>query len=104
MERLRSDLDRVKRDFHIFVAAVALLYVVIIALGAITYIANQHRIDDINSSRTSSCRQTYEGVREVFLPFFAPPEERTAEQKKNYKLFNDTINERKQNCGKQTAS
>lgn len=62
---------------------------------------NENRIDDIQVSRVSSCRQTYNGIHDVFLPFF-PPQPRTAEQAADVKKFNDTIERLRNGCTKQT--
>lgn len=62
---------------------------------------NQQRIKDIQASRTSSCRRTYEGIREVFKPFF-PPKPRTGKEQEDLDKFNDTINRLKRGCTKQT--
>jgi hypothetical protein len=59
---------------------------------------NKQRIADIQEQRLASCRQTYEGVRQVFLPFFPPPKGRTAAQQKNLDKFNRTVDRLKGRC------
>jgi hypothetical protein len=36
-------------------------------------VENSNRIKEIQKSRLESCKRTYNGIREVFLPFFPPP-------------------------------
>lgn len=62
---------------------------------------NNERIEDIQESRTASCRDTYSGIYEVFRPFF-PPVPRTPEQDANLEKFNDTIERLREGCTKQT--
>jgi hypothetical protein len=64
--------------------------------------ANRSLIADIQQARVSSCRQTYEGVREVFLPFFPPKKDRTAEQQANLDKLDRTVDRLKARCGQQT--
>lgn len=66
--------------------------------------ANQARTAEIQEARLSSCRQTYEGIREVFRPFFPPAAHRTAEQRRDVRKFNQTIDRRKAQCGRQTGT
>jgi hypothetical protein len=61
---------------------------------------NRNRIVEIQLARASSCRQTYEGVREVFRPLFPPqPDEQTQDR---LDTFNQTIDDLKAACVKQT--
>lgn len=62
---------------------------------------NNARVTEIQESRTSSCRQTYEGIRQVFKPFFPPPP-RTKEQQDSLDLFNETIDGFVAGCTEQT--
>jgi len=62
---------------------------------------NSTRIGDIQRSRIESCQKTYEGIREVFKPFFPNPP-RTQKQIDNLEKFNTTINTLKKACDKQT--
>lgn len=63
-------------------------------------VENRTRIHDIQDARLSSCRQTYEGIREVFKPFF--PANPNPAQRKDLYTFNTTINGLKANCVNQT--
>jgi hypothetical protein len=63
--------------------------------------ANSDRIHDIQQSRVDSCERTYEGIREVFKPFY-PPKPRTLKQIQDLETFNDTINNLKAHCVIQT--
>lgn len=65
-------------------------------------VANQRRDAERQASRVASCRQTYEGIRQVFQPFF-PPAPRTASQQHDIDKFNQTIDTRKARCGQQTG-
>lgn len=63
---------------------------------------NADRISDIQSARAASCRRTYEGIREVFKPFFPPKP--NARQKADQDKFNRTVDRLKANCNKQTRT
>ncbi len=62
---------------------------------------NSDRITDIQQSRIESCERTYEGIREVFRPFF-PKHPTNQRQIDNVETFNTTINNLKKACTKQT--
>jgi hypothetical protein len=64
-------------------------------------LANEDRIEEIQESRVISCKRTYEGIREVFGPFFPPPP-RTKEEQTNLNKFNNRIDDLKSRCSKQT--
>lgn len=73
------------------------LWIIVFSLG---YYSNYR---DIQNGRVASCKQTYEGVRQVFQPFFPEKGEPvTKKQKDDIKIFNDTVDRLKANCGKQT--
>lgn len=85
------------------------LVVVLVAALAVGVVgcgirANQHRINEIQDARLESCRQTYDGIRKTFLPFFPPPRQRTAKQKADLAKLNRTIHGLKAQCGKQTQT
>lgn len=63
---------------------------------------NQDRIADIQLARIESCEKTYEGIREVFSPFFPKPP-LTKQQVDNLERFNTTIVTLKAGCVKQTG-
>lgn len=65
---------------------------------------NNDRIRDIQQNRLVSCEQTYEGVREVFRPFFRPFKERTAKERRDIVKFNDTVDRLKARCDVQVAT
>lgn len=65
-------------------------------------IENQHRVNDIQNSRVKSCKRTYEGVREIFAPFFPKKHHRTKTEKANINKFNHTITFLRNRCSKQT--
>src|SRR4051794_21980688 len=60
-------------------------------------------INDVNHDRVVSCRHTYEGVREIFRPFFRPVAVRTKKEKQDIRKFNRTVDHLKARCGKQTG-
>lgn len=62
---------------------------------------NKHRITEIQDSRTESCKTTYDGIGNVFRPFF-PPVPRTEKQQEQLDKFNNKIKELKAGCTKQT--
>lgn len=63
---------------------------------------NKNRINDIQDSRLSSCKQTFEGIREVFKPFEPKKGEKsTPEQRRNWIKFNNTIDKLKAKCSAQ---
>lgn len=64
---------------------------------------NRNRIADIQDSRVTSCKQTYQSFRVVFKPFFRPAKKRTAQENKNIKKFNSIINAKIAGCSKQAA-
>lgn len=63
---------------------------------------NKNRIEDIQRSRLESCKTTYEGIREVFKPFF-PKEPRTQKQQDALDLFNKKIIELQLKCVRQVS-
>lgn len=68
-------------------------------IGAVIFAGwNNDRIADIQQSRIASCRQTYEGVRQVFRPFLRPPAKRSAKERRDVRKFNATVNELKRRC------
>jgi hypothetical protein len=92
------------KDFIIMTLATVGLYLALGVLGIVGYIANSHRISDIQQSRLVSCQRTYEGIREVFSPFFLPANKETPKQAENRHKFNTTINRLKEGCSHQTKT
>jgi hypothetical protein len=62
---------------------------------------NTKRIDEIQKSRTFSCKQTYRGVRNVFRPFF-PKHPSDKKQARTIQKFNRTIDALIAGCESQT--
>lgn len=79
---------------------VAIAISLVLTLVAVS--GNRSRLSEIQDARLASCKQTYEGIREVFLPFFPPPEKRSARQNADFAKLNRTIHDLKAHCGKQT--
>jgi hypothetical protein len=93
-------VEEIKHSLRVFVITTAILYVIAVALSVLIFFI----LIQIQDARRESCQKTYEGIREVFTPFLAPPAERTKEQQADIDLFNKTIDEKKSNCGKQTKT
>lgn len=58
----------------------------------------REQTNDIQKSRLHSCQASYEGIREVFKPFFRPPDVQTAKEKADQLKFNSIIDRRKAKC------
>lgn len=76
------------------------LLAVFIALTFYTIRQNRLLIHDIQDARVASCKQTYEGVREVFMPLF--PKHPNPTQQRSLDTFNKTIRDLKAGCARQT--
>jgi hypothetical protein len=99
--RRQEDVQARQRMISAFVA---LVFVGALAMTAIAYFVNenQQRVDDIQAARVASCQRTYEGIREVFLPFMPKPPNASPDQLADWVRFNDTIDRLKRNCTLQT--
>lgn len=64
-------------------------------------VENSKRINEIQTSRTSSCKKTYRGILDVIRPFF-PKKGATKEQKATRAKFQRIINRLVKGCEKQT--
>lgn len=82
-------------------AVVALLLAAL--SSSLSLYLNGERLDDINRDRVVSCVRTYEGVREVFKPFFRAKSQRTRREQRNVDRFNERVDELKARCGQQTG-
>lgn len=80
-------------------AVVSLIVASFVAVYAWTN--NDNRIDDIQKSRIESCRSSYEGVRQVFKPFFRSKSQRTAKEQRNIEKFNRKVDDLKSTCPEQ---
>lgn len=88
------------RRWEIVVAFVAVTAGFVV--GAVIFTGyNNDRVRDIQQNRISSCKRTYEGVREVLRPFFRPISERTPKERRDIKKFNDTVDRLKARCDTQ---
>ena len=85
--------NTISRPIKVAFIAVTLLF--FLTLAGFAWVIN-----DIQNSRESSCRQTYNGIREVFRPFFPEPP-RTKEQQADLDKFNNTIDRLMSGCSKQ---
>lgn len=83
-------------------AFTALLLAVLLSSSLTVYL-NQRRVDEIDKQRVTSCQRTYEGVRDVFRPFFRTKRIRTPREQRNVDKFNRTVNQLKARCGQQTG-
>lgn len=84
-------------------ASVLLLFSVVVALGVLGYFANNHRVRDIQHDRVLSCQRTYEGVREVALPLFHSPAQRSPREVRNVEKINKTVDRLKARCASQVG-
>lgn len=87
---------------HRLAIATGLLFILSVVIGVSGYVANGHRIDDIQQSRVYSCQQTYEAFKKVFRPLIPPPELQTPKQKQDTAKFFHEANVLKRRCVKQT--
>lgn len=83
-----------------FIILTIIFFLILCGFAAVA-LANRHRVDEIQDSRVKSCQTTYDGIREVFTPFFPDPP-RTPEQIDNLNKFNDTIDKLRNRCEVQT--
>lgn len=84
-------------------AATVALVLIVAGIAALGWYSNHARINDIQASRIESCRHTYEGIREVFRPFFPPRGHRTKRQRHQVTKFNHQVDRLKRGCVAQTA-
>lgn len=61
----------------------------------------RERDNQIQQNRVASCQRTYEGVREVFKPFFKPVKQMTPRELDNFTKFNRTVDRLKRRCSVQ---
>lgn len=66
--------------------------------------SNNQRTNDIQRSRVESCELTYEGIRQVFRPFFRPKDQRTPKEQRDIRKFNRRIDALKASCPEQVTS
>lgn len=64
---------------------------------------NHERLMDIQQERLESCRRGYEGVRQVFRPFFSPPGKRKPAERKTIRKFDRIVDHLKAHCSVQTG-
>ena len=62
---------------------------------------NKARISDIQRDRVTECVQTYEGIRDVFRPFFQPKSNRAPADQRNIDRFNKRIEQLEAACPRQ---
>lgn len=63
----------------------------------------ERTIGEVQHDRVISCRHTYEGVREIFKPFFLPAKARTAKERHDIRKFNRRVDRLKANCDVQVS-
>lgn len=95
---IKKQGDRIVRAFVL----ITLLFFAIAVGFSLVVVSNRHRINDIQQSRTESCKRTYVGIREVFKPF-VPPKAATQEQQNRIDAFNNGINRLIAQCERQTS-
>lgn len=92
-----------QKVLHRLAIATGLLFIFSIVIGVSGYIANGHRIDDIQKSRVYSCQQTYEAFKKVFKPLIPPPELQTPKQKQDVLKFFHEAYFLKRRCSHQVS-
>lgn len=85
------------------VGVTALLFAFSAGMGVFAYVANSHRINDIQQSRVISCQHTYSAFHQVFKPFLPPVASQNAQEKHDIAVFNATIRRLTRQCVKQTS-
>jgi hypothetical protein len=82
--------------------ATAALFLFLVALGTYAYVANTHRINDIQNSRLHSCQQTYEAFHKVFDPLIPPVKDQSEKEQADIAAFNKEIKKLINSCARQT--
>jgi hypothetical protein len=80
-------------------------WIIVFSIAAISlYLANRHRITDVQDSRVYSCEKTYQSFPEMFRPFF-PREQSdwTPEQVTNFNKLTTRANELAKRCRHQVS-
>lgn len=83
---------------------VVLAFIAVTTAFVIQGILLTQTINDVNHDRVVSCERTYEGVREIFKPFFTPLDTQTPKQRRDIAKFNRRIETLKSRCGIQTGT
>lgn len=83
---------------------IAVAFIALTVAFVVQGVLLKQTINDVNHSRRISCERTYEGIRDVFRPFFRPPLVRTAKERRDIRKFNRIINGLKARCDKQVAA
>lgn len=65
--------------------------------------ADSRIITDIQADRLKSCMATYEGIRQVFKPFFRTKSQRTDDEQRQIDKFNQRVDFLKSRCTVQTG-
>lgn len=94
----------IQKFLRLLAIATVVLFLISAGLGIFGYLANKHRINDIQESRVDSCERTYLAFKQVFQPFIPPPALRTGKQKKDIATFYVLIRNLRHNCDAQTKS
>ena len=93
-EQRARDIRRISIGYAILALATGLALWLVVS-------GNRDRVQDIQQARVDSCRRTYEGVREIFLPFLHPDED--PKVNRNIRQFNERVDRLKARCGQQTG-
>lgn len=83
-----------------FIILTVIFFLILCGFASVA-IANRNRVDEIQENRVRSCEAVYDGIREVFQPFF-PDKPRTKEETENIRKFNETITKFRARCEEQT--
>ena len=107
MDEIRREVTRQKkwrRWLTVFIVISALFNIWGVVQNRSDSQNNQNRIVDIQASRVQGCKNNYEALRQVFLPFFPPQGHRTVKQKSDLAKFNTIINRHIVKCAVQVAA
>lgn len=80
---------------------VALAFLAVTVAYVVGLVLLERLVHRVNHERVVSCQRTYEGVREVFRPFFRKPAVRTAKEQRDIAKFNATVDRLKERCSVQ---
>jgi hypothetical protein len=87
---------------HLWQIAVAFIAITLAFVAAAGWLTHQQR--EIQRQRITSCKHTYEGVREIFRPFFRPAPARTTKERHDIRKFNRIVDQLKAQCDKQITT
>jgi hypothetical protein len=105
VDRNRSLIIRLQKSSRFKWKALAVWIVAFSAVAISLYIANHHRINDIQQSRIESCKKNYSSLPEFTRRVFFPREVKswTPEQRTTSRRMDTTAEALARRCERQTA-